>query len=68
MKAAKSCHECNENTDYRIDILTSESTSLAVWYKTKFDSQIVAIIFGVFFLNICNLFKSMFNVALMIMW
>ena len=38
-----------------------------VWYKTKFGSQNFGYQCWCLFLNICNVFKNMFNVGLMIM-
>ena len=40
-----------------------------IWHKTRFGSQILATNFGVFFIiYICNVFKNMFDVALIMMW
>ena len=41
-------------------------TNSAVWYKTKFGSQILATNFWCLLCNICNVFKNVFNVGLMI--
>ena len=41
---------------------------LSVWYKTKFGSQNFGYQLWCLFGNICNVFKNMFNVPLMIMW
>ena len=39
-----------------------------VWYKTKFGSQNFGYQLWCLFCNICNVFKNMFNVELIIMW
>ena len=39
-----------------------------IWYKTKFGSQNFGCQLWRLFCNICNVFKKMFNVGLIIMW
>ena len=50
------------------DKFTWSRQFLAVWYKTKFGSQNCAYQLWCLFCNICNVFKNMFNVPLIIMW
>ena len=46
---------------------TKMAITSSVWYKTKFGSQNFGYQLWCHFCNICNVFKNMFNVPLMIM-
>ena len=57
------------SSDFSIGYGSLESyRPLAVWYKTKFGSQNFGYQLLCLFLNICNVFKNMFNLGLMKMW